>query len=570
MKTYEHTNRAIICLSIFILFLIIPARSLATQISFTQEEQDYLENTDTLRAVSIHGIAPLLYTNNEGKIVGIFKDVLDLIADLTSLRFDLILYDSVIEAIESKPDLFVGVDPIYSGAMTLSKPFLRSDTVLFLNSGIEPDDLEHKRHAIVQGSSLPKDIAEEYIVSFGTREQTLDAVDRGQADYGHGNAYSVAFYKLLNGYKNVITVPMLEQDRQYSIALPEPDVTLLSIINKAIDAIEEHQMQAIILRMATEMERKITFSMVLGTYGPQIMAITALIILVLSISVFFSIRATKRLALQNSRYELLAHMSNEYLYEYDCATRELVLSDQLEQLLSKYEYLTEMEEKLKTMFLPEQPDQDHQKIRFVLPNGETSVFQSVTSTIYDGHGRAYSVIGKLVDVTREASEREELLSKSQRDGLTGLYNATTVKELVTEHMGNRPADQRDAFVLLDLDRLKQINDSFGHLAGNKVLTQLSESLKTAFGKNDIIGRVGGDEFCIYIQGISSIDSIRAKCQKVNASLKKAFPGIYPSVSIGVALFSETSDYETMFEKADKALYQAKDKGIGNVVIEGDM
>lgn len=246
------------------------------------------------------------------------------------------------------------------------------------------------------------------------------------------------------------------------------------------------------------------------------------------------------------------------------------MSDQLEQLLTKYGYLTEMEEKLKTMFLPEQPDQDHQKIRFVLPNGETSVFQSVTSTIYDGHGRAYSVIGKLVDVTREASEREELLSKSQRDGLTGLYNATTVKELVTEHMGNRPADQRDAFVLLDLDRLKQINDSFGHLAGNKVLTQLSESLKTTFGKSDIIGRVGGDEFCIYIQGVSSTDSIRAKCQKVNASLKEAFPGIYPSVSIGVALFSRTSDYETMFEKADKALYQAKDKGIGNVVIEGDM
>ena len=123
----------------------------------------------------------------------------------------------------------------------------------------------------------------------------MDAVESGKADYGYGNAYSVAFYTLQNGYRNIITVPGKIETRAYCIAFRSNDEMLLSIINKAISSIDESHMHTLILNEATRIERKITVPMIMDAYGKQILGAAFIIIAVLLISIVRVVRAKKKL-----------------------------------------------------------------------------------------------------------------------------------------------------------------------------------------------------------------------------------------------------------------------------------
>lgn len=167
--------------------------------------------------------------------------------------------------------------------MVLSRPYLKSETILYINSSLDSDRLDDKIYAAVKGSTLPKGIKEENSIYFDTREESLDAVETGQADYGYGNAYSVAFYTLQNGYKNIVTIPKGKESREYCIGLLNENELLLSIINKSISAIDENQMTTMILDATSHIDRKITLSMIMDAYGKEIF----IVILVYCYSVLF-------------------------------------------------------------------------------------------------------------------------------------------------------------------------------------------------------------------------------------------------------------------------------------------
>ena len=83
----------------------------------------------------------------------------------------------------------------------------------------------------------------------------------------------------------------------------------------------------------------------------------------------------------------------------------------------------------------------------------------------------------------------------------------------------------DAFVLIDSDDFKDINDTHGHLVGDQALKQIAR-VKQTFRKTDIIGRIGGDEFCLYLQDFPSIDYVKDKCQQLNSLCKDRPRGTY--------------------------------------------
>ena len=118
----------------------------------------------------------------------------------------------------------------------------------------------------------------------------------------------------------------------------------------------------------------------------------------------------------------------------------------------------------------------------------------------------------MVDI-KEEIEKQELIKKSEIDGLTCLYNATTSKKLITENIAKKDPGKKCALIILDCDNFKEINDSYGHLQGNKILECIGRGLCKTFSETDIKGRIGGDEFCVYMGDVDSIEFVLARCKE---------------------------------------------------------
>ncbi len=536
----------------------------------TREEKEYIVNSAVLKAASIDGGAPLHYRDFQGEIRGIAVQVLDEIAERTGLVFEYYLYDSIEEAFKSGADIYFGVTRHYASPdMVLSEPYLKSETILFFNSRADSNNLGDKTYAAIKGGTLPEGVNAENTLYFNNREETMAAVEKGKADYGYGNAYSVAFYILQNGYKNIVTIPRGKETREYCMAFSEENSILLSIINKSIAGITENQMQTLILDVASKVDRKVTFPAVIDAYGREILGLASLVVGILLIITLSNVRANRQLKLQNRRYELLSHISNEFLFEYHPESDRLKLSRKIRKEMGSGDKARQLGSLLKDKLLAENKGEQDRIIKITSGEGEAGAYRIIFSNIEDDQGKIHSFIGKLIDVSEEMAEKEELLTMSQLDGLTGLCNALTTRKLIGKSLKNKDLHKKDALIIIDCDNFKQINDTFGHLKGDEVLKNISRELKLAFRQSDILGRIGGDEFLVYIRNTPSIDFIRSKCRQLITTIDKTDESVRVSISMGIAILGNESTYEELFMKADKALYAAKRKGGAGIVFYGE-
>lgn len=570
MNKYRIKILIIILLYTFFAIGIEMVEATNIQNLLTQEERDYIEELPSIRAVSIKGGAPLHYVDGDGEIRGIAIQVIEQISNLTGLHFEYELFDSVQEALDSDGDILFGVTYDYvPEKMTLSDPYLESEVILFTNSDLASKDLDNKIYAGLRGGKLPKGVTEDKVIYYNNREETLNAVEKGEADYGYGNAYSVAYYILRNNYKNLVTIPIGKGLRKYAIGFPEENPILLSIINKGLAEIDEQQIHTIILDVASHIDRKVTLPIIIGSYGSEIVLIIFCIIAILSWSVVSNIRSNNQLRMQNKRYEILSQISNEYFYEYYLKNNYLELSKKSMELFGDNEPHTIIKT-IKNKLTDKKLESNTSIIELPLPNGVMGVFRMINTNLYDERDRVYSIIGKLIDISEEFAEKKELIHKARTDGLTGLYNTQAARKLIEESMEERAKDSIDAFIILDCDKFKEINDTYGHLKGNMVLEKIAEGLKNTFRQTDIIGRIGGDEFCVYMKNIPSQNFVGEKCQQFTRLLKDTIEEFDIFVSIGVALLKDNTTYDELFKEADYALYQAKARGKGQLVIYNEL
>ena len=98
------------------------------------------------------------------------------------------------------------------------------------------------------------------------------------------------------------------------------------------------------------------------------------------------------------------------------------------------------------------------------------------------------------------------------------------------------------------------------MIGNKVLKDLAGIIKKTFRSTDILGRVGGDEFCVYLKNVQSVDFVQERCRTLSDIIKNTIQDKDLSVSMGIVMVLNKESYESLFRKADTALYQAKGMG----------
>lgn len=161
-------------------------------------------------------------------------------------------------------------------------------------------------------------------------------------------------------------------------------------------------------------------------------------------------------------------------------------------------------------------------------------------------------------------EKESFQVKSELDLMTGLYNKFTVEKLISALMKNN--DKLNALLVIDIDNFKFVNDYQGHQVGDHTIRIIADLISGHFRKTDIIGRIGGDEFVVFMVDLPSEDLARRKTDEL-AKLLRYKPNITlpanVSVSIGMSFTNrESCKYEEIFSKADEALYAAKKNGKG--------
>ncbi|KPI54133.1 diguanylate cyclase [Clostridioides difficile] len=179
------------------------------------------------------------------------------------------------------------------------------------------------------------------------------------------------------------------------------------------------------------------------------------------------------------------------------------------------------------------------------------------------------------DIDNQKNEEIRLKLKAERDTLTGLYNKGTTEKLINDFLNSEEASLGiHAFLIVDIDNFKSVNDNLGHVFGDKVLFEVSKHLKPIFRKDDIVGRIGGDEFIVFLKNIQSFENVKKKAEKICDIFRNSYTEnkkTYKiSGTVGISFVPEHGTiFKELYQKADIALYYAKSKGKDKYALYND-
>ena len=171
------------------------------------------------------------------------------------------------------------------------------------------------------------------------------------------------------------------------------------------------------------------------------------------------------------------------------------------------------------------------------------------------------------ELETQAQELDSTRKEARTDALCDIGNRKAVDEAL-QFMVSRFQGKKKSFglMLIDIDHFKRINDTFGHQAGDDVLTSIARALKECVRPEDFVGRLGGDEFVILLEGLTAQNAdlvgtrIRSTVELYDFSIANSGQSTVVTMSMGLAVVREEDDASTLYERADKALYKSKELG----------
>lgn len=275
-------------------------------------------------------------------------------------------------------------------------------------------------------------------------------------------------------------------------------------------------------------------------------------------------KANSELVIQQERYRVLEATAQGLLFEYFPEKDKMVFSYNLPNNKKR----KEIEHYQKYLDQFPMVHSDHlAKFKEVLKNccmqemeGDLEYLSTVSGGGYRWHtthyksmvgndGTIVSVMGRICDIHDAKLEKERISHQAERDGLTDVYQKKVAFEKMTEYVKEAPF-AKFYFMVLDLDNFKNINDQFGHQYGDIVIKDIADLLQGTFAEDCIIGRFGGDEFMLLTKNIG-LAEVRRRLEQIQSKIK---------FCAGIVEWKYGDRIERVFDKADKAMYQAKEEG----------
>ena len=302
---------------------------------------------------------------------------------------------------------------------------------------------------------------------------------------------------------------------------------------------------------------------------------------------------TKKLQMQLSeekeKYEIVEEISDDILFSYDVVTdvfecsakilRGVGTRTKIDNAIETFTYGDVLDHRdVPAFILALSNALSGKKINVfdarVINNRGDGVWHRIKfAVIYGDDGNATKFIGTMTDIDKEKKEKSRLISQAETDQLTGFLNKISTSLKIGETIREYPEDD-GALLLLDLDDFKKLNDTYGHQVGDNFLRTFTGKLFLQFSANDVLGRIGGEEFVVYVnsrsENGSDIKSIAERAAKnileICRSVKidgvdedKVF-----TCSVGIAMYPhDGASYTELYEKADNAMYTVKRSGKNN-------
>ncbi len=585
------------------------------KVKLTDAEKAYITGLDTLTVAYMANMDPACYPEN-GSMGGYDREFMDCISEMTGLEFNYIEIPRgtrVTSHTVSRLGASMIIDVDANGIKDSLKDVILTDSYyknskVFVTDRDSLDFTDNLYVAIPYSIQTTQENMRTYLPKLKLEKGdsidecfALTARDAYKGVFLHKNvANRLLSNPSYSKYKVVESPEYYEWDSRIAL-LPNTvgaDPELLTILNKAIAAMPEGKVISIVDTYTTGLHNRFNMADAFEQYKfVFIGGIVIILVLVFLIFLLFRsrrkekherIRRKQEGYLQDRRYKLIVDESEDVIFEVNLIANTCMNTEKMKRkfnwgfpkVMNNYE-----KEHFETLWL--MPDEDKPKVKEIFEGAintklpATDNMRIKTSAhdylwcrvtmhpLMDKDGKVVSVIGKIVDIDSQVKEKRWLEMRSKMDGLTGLLNKVSFQSDVADYMQTHKSTSC-GIIFLDMDHFKTLNDTLGHMIGDKAIRDVAFSLTKIFGENDFISRFGGDEFCVFVIDISReklIEKLEKALQVMTLTYEDQGQAVTLTASIGAVYNLDPKiTFKELIELADNKLYEAKENGRNRYVM----
>ena len=558
----------------------------ANSLSLSEWEREYTAALPALKIGMDSNRPPFQHYSYDAGWHGIGIDILAYITDQTGIHFELINVTDRAEQyamlLDGELDILLGAPYDYAFAreynVILSEPYLIQSTVLVSRKdAVDLNSIERPKVALIKNSYTTNQALPEEILNYENAYECLNAVLNGEANCAYLDQLSAQYFLEDPEFSKlkIATYATRESSRCFAMR-KSTDPALLNIINRSINTISHEEQNTIVLQNLST-RHKLTLRRYLQENPMAIVIFLCIVVaLVILISTLYIRRRAKEAKLTQIRLDKhlnLCSLAGDIFIEYDYATNRLMASCPSRKnekpaeffevdLMTSDEYMKNKAAVNAFVDILKNGISEPMEIQIPFFNGSTHWVELTVSKMYDEQNKPLYSMARLKLIDEKFTAQETLRHQAQRDGLTQLYNIGYFTQLVKEQLKAFSDGQTDALIIVDIDYFKSVNDTYGHMAGNEMLQKVALILQRVCPDSAIIGRMGGDEFVVYLSEVRDSAEVETVCKALCEDAEKiqVSETVTLSFSIGAIIMDRPMERETAFEKADVALYDVKRNG----------
>ncbi|MCT4585546.1 MAG: GGDEF domain-containing protein [Peptostreptococcaceae bacterium] len=282
-----------------------------------------------------------------------------------------------------------------------------------------------------------------------------------------------------------------------------------------------------------------------------------------------------------TRYELALEGSNNAIWDLNLKNNNLFISDKINFILGKENIkfrsmrdffnivdLNQRKNAMKKFYNHIKTNDYHYTDVLKINGNKDDIWIKISGKVKnDNHGKPLRMAGSISDITHIKKNEFEIKKLIKLDSLTNTLNRNSIIEEIEKSLNQAKlnANKNLALLFLDLNKFKELNLKYGHNQGDLILKNISQKILSTLNSNELIGRMGGDEFVIIKRNYKNIEDVNITCKKIldiiNKDIKKENTNSNISANIGISIYKlDGHTCDDLIKAADKAMYESRKLG----------